>query len=135
MKTLIYHQTICPFSQLLHPLPPPIPDNLPGLIPYGIGMGQGQPRFNPVRAPYRDCPWFTHSKVTWTLPIRPRLNPVRGPYGHARGLPKQILPSTPHRNPVRDCTGDHGASQACPYGARSNPGARPVKSRDFIKMQ
>ena len=52
----------------------------PGGIPYGIGRGTtgtsgpvwaGATPLKSRTGPVRDCPWLTHSKVKWTLPIRP----------------------------------------------------------------
>ncbi len=57
---------------------------------------------------------FTHTKVKWTWVASCTLD----------------AQSNPDRAPCGICTGDQGASRACPYGARSNLGARPVKSRD-----
>ena len=68
-----------------------------------------------------------------------RTNPARGPAGIGKGIQgtachPEWMPLVALSNtgwaPCGICTGDHGASWACPYGARSNPGARPVKFRD-----
>ncbi len=102
-----------------------------------------QSRTGPVRA----CPWFTHSMVKWTLPIRPRLNPVRDLSGHTQLHPMvdhadfaQYCPASSRTGFIRACPASshgilgfaiwgswlpvqisHGArtgfDRACPYGA------------------
>ncbi len=100
--------------------------------------GQGQPRFNPVRAPYGIADGFpvARSNDSWSI------LPTWPPYGIYLGMPSPSFteratmgfqPATQHGchfkfrlGPVRDLYGDHGASRACPYpyGANSNPLAK-----------
>ena len=98
--------------------------------------GPVQARATPLQSrtgPVRDCPWF-HPMVDHTNFARAsiaQLNPIRDLSGHAQLQPMVSQDFySPGRAPCGICTGDHGASRACPYGAHSNPGACPVKSRD-----
>ena len=97
------------------------------------GPGKGNPASIPY-GPRTGLPMFTHSKGKWTLPIRPRLNPVQACPWFTRTDLAQAVPWMPFQIPAGPpcgiCTGNQGASRACPYGVRSNPGAHPVKSSD-----
>ena len=90
------------------------PDNVPGLIPYGIGTGHhghtgaSPGKGNPGSIPYgprTGLPVVYPYQGQMDLAHQPRLNPVRGPYGHARGFPERTLPSITQMNPVRDLSG------------------------------
>ncbi len=83
-------------------------------------LGPVRARATPLKSrmdPVRDCPWFTYSKVKWTLPIRPYLNLVRvtmGHQGHARTGPLKILVcarSNPVIGHVRDLTRHSGQAR------------------------
>ncbi len=100
-----------------------LPDNVPGLIPYGIGTGHHR-HTGPVRAratpikscmgPMRDCPWFTHSKVKW-FTRTDLVRETKGHHGHACTGPAQI-PVRARSNPViglvRDSTGHSGHARS-----------------------
>ncbi len=68
--------------------------------------------------PVRDCPWCTHTKVKWTLPIRPRLNPVRDLSGHA-----QLHPMVDHADFAQYCPASSrtGFIRACPASSHGRP--------------
>ncbi len=78
-------------------------------------------------------------------PARGKGTPSSILYRPGTGMPmvfpdsKVTLPIVAISNPALAlrviCTGNHGASRAYPYGARSNPGAHLVKSRHYGDAQ
>ncbi len=108
----------------------------PSEIPYGA-YHRIWVRTEIWAGPVRACPWCPMVARTNWYPYNPQSDPVWGLYGPSLGrcghsaacqpvwMPVIAL-DKPVRAPCGVCLGNHGALRACPYGAHSEPGARPV---------